>query len=163
MIALISITSGSVFAQSHPQQYYGAGGGEIDGYVIGANNQPYDWAAIYANNGQQTFEAFSGMSGFYEMRVPAATYNVTIKVPGYEALVTNTTVTNGSTSNMNFNLNSIDVSVSSGSSSVINFYLEQNQTPVPEFQPSLPLTLIAFILVAIFIFRRSRKTQNRFC
>jgi len=148
-----------VLAQPQPNQYYREDAGAISGYVLGISGQPVDWAAIYAVNGQNKYQTFSGMSGFYEVEVPAATYNLTVKVPGYKALVTNATVTNGSTTKMNFSVNSISVAVSSGSSSVINFYLEQNQTPVPEFQPSLPLTMITFILVAIFMIRRSRKMQ----
>ena len=141
------------------RQYYGAEGGEITGYVLGVSKQPVDWAAIYARSDQHTYQAFSGMSGFYEMRVPAATYNLTINVPGYEAYVTNATVSNASTTVMNFNLNSINVTVSAGSSSVINFYLQQNQTPVPEFQPSLSLSLITFTLAVIFLLRRSTRRK----
>ena len=150
-----------VLAQPQPNQYYGEDAGEISGYVLGVSGQPVDWAAIYAVNGQNKYQAFSGMSGFYAMEVPAAIYNLTIKVPGYEALVTNATVTNGSTTKMNFSVNSINVAVSSGSSSVINFYLEQTQTPVPEFQPGLSLTLIMVTFAAILLFRRSAQHKPR--
>jgi len=146
-IVFILVTSGSAVAQTQPRQYYGGDGGEIAGYVLGVNKEPVDWAAVYANNGQQRFQAFSGMSGYYEMRVPAATYNVTVDVPGYEVLLNNANVTKGSTTTMNFNLNTMQVAVSSGSSSVINFYLEQTQTPVPEFQPTMTL-LVAVLTIA---------------
>ena len=154
VITILFVTSGNVVAQSQPHQYYGEDGGQIEGYVLNANKQPVDWAAIYANSSQRTFQAFSGMSGFYEMRVPTGGYIVTVKVPGYDALVTNATVTKGSTTNMNFNLNSINVTVSSGSSSVINFYLQQNQTPVPEFQPNMTLLIAALALASTLLFKR---------
>jgi len=157
VLASLFVTSRSVVATSQPQQYYGGAGGQISGYVIGNNKQPVDWAAIYARSSNRTFEAFSGMSGFYEMRLPAATYNLTINVPGYEALVTNATVTKGSSTNMNFNLNSMDVTVSAGSSSVINFYLQQNQTPVPEFQPAITLLTAVLALTSTLILKRLKQ------
>jgi len=158
VLLMVFIGSSVVAAHPQPQQYYGKEGGVIDGYVLGVNKQPLDWADIYADNGQHRYLAVSGMGGFYEMRVPQSTYNITIDVPGYEALVpTQVTVTNGSTTKMNFNLNSISVSVSSGSSSVINFYLEQTQTPVPEFQPGLSLALIASMLAVLLLFKTRRK------
>ena len=155
VVCLLAMNHG-VSAQPQPDQYYGDNGGEISGYVASISG-PVDWAAITANNGQNKYEAFSGMSGFYEMRVPAAKYNVTVMVPGYEALVANATVINGSTTNVNFNLNSVTVVVSSGSSSVINFYLQQNQTPVPEFQPGLSIALITSMFAALALVRSSAR------
>ena len=159
LVIVLSLTNHGVSAQAQPNQYYGENGGEISGYVLSVSG-PVDWAAIYANNGQNRYEAFSGMSGFYEMRVPAAKYNVTVVVQGYEALASNATVLNGSTTNVNFNLNSVTVAVSGGSSSVINFYLQQNQTPVPEFQPSLSLALITSMFAALVVLRRSFRDRE---
>jgi hypothetical protein len=82
---------------------------------------------------------------------------VTVNVPGYEALVTNATVTQGSATNLNFYLNSMNVTVSEGSSSVINFYLQQTQTPVPEFQPAMTLLVLIIALTSTVIFRRLKK------
>jgi len=160
-IVLLLAMSQTVLAQPQPNQYYGKDSGEISGYVLGVSGQPVDWAAIYATNDQNKYEAFSGMSGFYALEVPAATYNLTVKVPGYEALVTNATVKSGSTTKMNFSVNTISVAVSGGSSSVINFYLQQNQTPVPEFQPGLSLTLVMSTLVMLLLIRRSAKSRQR--
>lgn len=158
ILTTVFITSGNVSARPQPQQYYGEGGGVINGYVLGVNKEPLDWASIYADNGQHKFLAVSGAGGFYEMRVPAALYNITIYAPGYEALIpAQVAVTNGSTTKVNFNLNSISVSVSSGSSSVINFYLEQTQTPVPEFPSGLLLALIASMLAVVLLTKSRRK------
>jgi hypothetical protein len=157
VITFLFLTNGSAVAASQPQQYYGGSGGEISGYVIGANHLPVDWAAIYARGAQRTFQAFSGISGFYEMRVPAGSYNLTVNVPGYEALVTNATVIQGSSTTVNFSLNSINVTVSEGSSSVINFYLQQSQTPVPEFQPATTLSVLMLTLTSTLILRRLKK------
>ena len=157
VVVAFLVMSGSLVAASQPQQYYGGAGGEISGYVIGDNKQVVDWAAIYARSAQRTYEAFSGISGFYEMRLPAATYNLTVNVPGYEALVTNTTVIQGAATTMNFNLNSMNVTVSDGSSSVINFYLQQNQTPVPEFQPAITLLVAVLALTSTLILKRFKQ------
>ncbi|MGD0424261.1 MAG: carboxypeptidase-like regulatory domain-containing protein [Candidatus Bathyarchaeia archaeon] len=157
IVVSILATNGIVLARPQPFQYYGGDGGEISGYVFSAGKQPFDWAAIYARSTQRTFQAFSGMSGFYEMRLPSGTYSVTVNVPGYEALVTNATVTQGSATNLNFYLNSMNVTVSEGSSSVINFYLQQTQTPVPEFQPAMTLLVLIIALTSTVIFRRLKK------
>lgn len=121
-----------VFALS-TQQYYGGPGGEITGMVIGVDGHPFDWATVYANNMQQRYEAFSGMSGVYQMRVPAATYNVTVKAQGYTA--------NGAT-----------INVTDNSSNTVNFYLEQ---AVPEFPPITAPLLMSLIVVLVFISRKA--------
>jgi len=127
-LALVLIGSSLVFAQS-TQQYYGGPGGEITGMVIGVNGHPFDWATIYASNSQKTFEAFSGMSGVYQMRVPAGTYNVTVSVQGYMA-------------------NSATVNVTNNSSNTVNFYL---QLPIPEFPLIIEPLLIAFTVALVSV------------
>jgi len=127
-LALVLIGSSLVFAQS-TQQYYGGPGGEITGMVIGVNGHPFDWATIYASNSQKTFEAFSGMSGVYQMRVPAGTYNVTVSVQGYMA-------------------NSATVNVTDNSSNTVNFYL---QLPIPEFPLIIEPLLIAFTVALVSV------------
>ena len=128
VLALVLIGSRFVFAQS-TQQYYGGPGGEITGMVIGVDGHPFDWATIYASNSQKTFEAFSGMSGVYQMRVPAGTYNVTVSVQGYMA-------------------NSATVNVTDNSSNTVNFYL---QLPIPEFPLIIEPLLIALTVVLVSI------------
>jgi uncharacterized membrane protein len=127
VLALVLVGSNLVFAQS-TQQYYGGPGGEIRGMVIGVDGHPFDWATIHASNNQQTFEAFSGMSGVYQMRVPAGTYNVAVSVQGYTA-------------------NSATVNVTDNSSNTVDFYLQQ---PVPEFPPTIGPLIIAFTVALVF-------------
>ncbi|MGD0689352.1 MAG: carboxypeptidase-like regulatory domain-containing protein [Candidatus Bathyarchaeia archaeon] len=135
LLALVLIGSRLVFAQS-TQQYYGGPGGEITGMVIGVDGHPFDWATVYASNSQQTFEAFSGMSGVYQMRVPAGTYNVRVSAHGYTA-------------------NSATVNLTDNSSNTINFYLQQ---AVPEFPPMIEPLLIAFTVALVFF--TFRKTHS---
>jgi len=155
-IVVLLVTMGSVLAQPQPYQYYGGDGGEISGYVVGASNQPVDWAPVYASSAHHTYLAFSGMSGFYELRVPAGTYNMTVKVEGYDALVTNATILESSLPPENDHLNSITVTVTDGSSTVVNFYLQQTQTQVPEFQESVIVVMIALV-TSTFVLRRLRQ------
>ena len=77
IIALALVEAGLVFASSAPE-YYGGTGGTISGIVVNPNGSVVDWAQVYARAGNQTFQAFSGFSGFYLMRVPAGTYNVSV-------------------------------------------------------------------------------------
>lgn len=137
VLALVLIGGRLVFAQS-TQQYYGGPGGEITGMVIGVDGHPFDWATIYASNSQQTFEAFSGMSGVYEMRVPLGTYNVTVSAHGYTA-------------------DSAALNVTENSSSTVNFYLQQ---VVPEFPPMIEPLLIAFTIALVsFIFKKAHSNS----
>lgn len=127
-------------ASSTPD-YYGGPGGTISGIVVSPSGHLVDWSQIYAKGENQTFEAFSGFSGFYLMRVPAGTYNVSVYDfynPGYWAPTANVTVTNDS-------------------STTINFYLQlQPPTPVPEFQPNLlAVVIILAIAAACAVTKRS--------
>lgn len=120
-----------VFASSAPD-YYGGTGGTISGIVVNPGGNVVDWAQIYARNGNQTFEAFSGFSGFYLMRVPVGTYNVSV----YDFY------------NPPYWAPSVTVNVTDGSWSVVNFYLQQ-QPPaaVPEFQPNV-LVFVSMLTIA---------------
>lgn len=134
VVVLLFLGSRLVFALS-AHQYYGGPGGEITGMVIGVDGHPFDWATVYASNGQQQYEAFSGMSGVYQMRVPAGTYSVTVKVQGYTA-------------------NSATVNVTENSSNTVNFYLEQ---AVPEFSPIMAPLLMTLTFVVVFLSRKASR------
>lgn len=120
-----------VFAASAPK-YFGGTGGTISGRVVSPSGGVVDWAQIHAKNGNQTFEAFSGFSGFYLMRVPAGTYNVSV----YDFY------------NPPYWAPSVNVTVTDGSSSTVNFYLQQQPpAPIPEFQPNV-LALVSMLAIA---------------
>lgn len=153
-IGVIMLNNQIILAQPNPAQYYGRTGGEITGYVIG-RNLPLDWAVIHATNTQHSYEAFSGMSGRYQMRVPVGIYNVTAYFPGYATSSAFVNVTENSSTTLTFRLDyRISVAVSAGSSSVINFYLEENQVPVPEMRPSFSLILLALTIAVAGILRK---------
>jgi len=129
-ISIVLASSNSAFGSYSPK-YYGVGG-TISGIVVSPGGNVVDWSQIHATAGNQTFEAFSGFSGFYLMRVPAGTYNVSVYDfynPGYWAPRVNVNVTNGS-------------------NTTVDFYLQpQAPSAVPEFQPNL-LALIIMVAIA---------------
>ena len=146
-IALMVLGSKTVLAQPQPSQYYGSGGGAIQGTVLGFNMwdqlEPVAWATVKANNGVHNFTAYSGGGGFYFMFVPTGMYNVTVIQAGYFAY-------------------SNAVSVSDGSTNTINFTLELSHVPVPEFQPNFTLMVMVLTLgAALVIRRRSLKRVKR--
>jgi hypothetical protein len=68
-IALMVLESKMVLAQPQPSQYYGSGGGMIQGTVLGFDMwdqlEPIAWATVTANNGIRSFVAYSSAGGFY--------------------------------------------------------------------------------------------------
>lgn len=145
IIALMLFGPKFAFAQSRTDQYYGGGGGAITGTVLGFDMfdqlQPIAWATVTANNGQYRLVAYSSGDGYYDMFVPAGNYNVTVVEPGYKP-------------------SSSAVSVSPGSASTINFDLEQSHVPVPEF-PSGMISVIAVVALsaALLAMRRTRRKR----
>ena len=145
IVALMLLGSKFAFAQSRSEQYYGGGGGAITGYVLGFDMfnqlQPIAWATVTANNGHYSLVAYSGSAGYYYMYVPTGNYNVTVVEPGYKPF-------------------SSAVSVSPGSTSAINFDLEQSHVPVPEF-PSGMISIIAVVALssALLAMRRIRRKR----
>jgi len=148
VIAVTSILAlmilGVKHAAAQPQLQPSQGGGLITGNVFGFNmwNQlePIAWASVTANNGVITLTSYSSGSGYYEMYVPSGVYNVTVIEPGY--------LTQASA-----------VSVSDGSTSSINFYLEQSHVPVPEFPSGilLSVTLIVTLSATLLALRRTKR------
>jgi hypothetical protein len=129
VVTVLFVGTTLVSARGHTDQTPSqGGGGYLKGYVYGFNMWDQfitiPWAPVKASNGQLSFVAYSGDGGVYEMFLPGGDYNVTVTTPGYTP-------------------QSIPVSVSDGSSSTINFYLYQSHVPVPEF----PLGTLSIIMV----------------
>lgn len=143
--AVALLSTGSVFAHTGPTQYFG-GGGYVSGQVLGFDyyNEliPIAWAKVVASNGVYTFRAASGGDGGYQLFLPVGYYNVTATEPGYVP-------------------HTMFVSVSDGSSSVINFYLEESRIPVPEFQPQMVPLVLVFALAATLAAKRATKRHER--
>lgn len=116
----------------------------IRGTVLGFNMydqlEPIAWASISASSAQRNFVAYTSAGGFYEMFVPVGTYNVTVIEPGYKAY-------------------SNTVSVSDGSTTSINFILEQSHVPIPEYPPNGALVVMVLALAAALVVRRRYATS----
>jgi hypothetical protein len=141
-LLLVLLSSKLVSARYLPQQ--NMQDTALQGYVLGSGStgsQPIDWALITLKNQQQSFEVFSGITGFYQIYLPGGTYNVTVNVPvdpSYLNYSTTVTIPNGTTTLMNFQL--------------------QQALPVPEIHPALTLALILSAVEAILL---TRKTHMR--
>jgi hypothetical protein len=140
LVAVLLI--GTRLVDAHQPQYYGGTGGTISGMIVGPGGNVLDWTQVNANNGNQTFEAFSGFSGFYLMRVPVGTYMVSVHDPynpQYWAPNANVTVTNGSSSTVDFDLQ------------------QSSPSTVAEFQPNLSVLAVIVALAATCIATRRLK------
>jgi len=144
-LAILLLGTKVVGAQLQLQQSYGEGGGMISGSVYGFNMydelEPIDWASVHAQNSQYSFVSYTGGGGYYEMYVPAGTYNVTVVQPGYLAY-------------------SNAVAVAPGSASTINFYLEQSHVPVPEFPTGIATGLMVLSLASVLVAVRRTKRKR---
>ena len=134
-------------AQPQAQQVFGAGGGEIVGSVYGFDMydqlQPISWASVYANNGRNTFVAYTDGGGYYDMFVPQGMYNLTVVEPGYVSYST-------------------AVAVSPGSASTINIDLEESHVPVPEFPSGTVSAVAVLALGAVLVAtRRNKRTKSK--
>ena len=137
-IALILIGNSLVAGQ-----YYGGPGGQISGFVYGLNGAGYDWAEINAINGYETYHAFSGMSGFYLMRVPSGVYNVTIYTPG-----------------LPLGAGSANVTVIEGSEITVDFHLQQQPIiATPEFQTNMS-TIVMVTVFALALGIAKKRLRN---
>jgi hypothetical protein len=82
----------------------------LQGYVLGSGSagiQPIDWALIRLKGTDQSFQVFSGITGFYQIYLPGGAYNVTVSVPvdpTYLNYSTSLTIPNDTTTQMNFQL-----------------------------------------------------------
>jgi hypothetical protein len=136
---------GARLAIAQPQLNPSVGGGQITGQVLGFTYDeqliPVEWASVTASNGPYRFVAYTGSGGYYDMVVPAGSYNVTVAPPGYKAY-------------------SNTVAVSDGSASTINFYLEQSHVPVPEFPTGMASTIAVVAITAALAVMKLRKRRK---
>jgi hypothetical protein len=115
--------------------------GSVYGFDMFDQLEPIAWATVSAFNGQNTFVAYTGGGGYYEMYVPQGNYNVTVVEPGYLSY-------------------SNAVSVSPGSASTINFYLEQSHIPVPEFPAGVVSAIVMLALSGVLVAVKRTKRKK---
>ena len=143
-LVVLLISSRIVSAHYLPQQ--NLQNTALQGYVLGSGSagiQPIDWALITLKNGQQSFEVFSGITGFYQIYLPSATYNITVNVPvdpSYLNYSTTLMIPNGTTTLMNFQLRQI--------------------LPVPEIHTPLTTVMVLSVVGATLLARKTRGKSN---
>ena len=123
-------------ASTETQTSYGAGG-RLHGFVYGFNVWdelvPVSWASITATqNGQIIDQAYSS-DGFYEMYLPGGDFEVSVESPGYFT-------------------EQRSILMGDGSDYALDFYLERNNQPIPEYpifavQIAAVLSLAATLLI----------------
>jgi len=120
------------------------GGGRIQGTVY-VRNYMGDYRQLGSANITVTGGSISvppqavfTAGGFYHVDVPPGNYVITANVPGYKP-------------------QSFTISVSDGSSTTVDFRLEESGVPIPEFQEysTLFITSISLLLVVILMRRRT--------
>ncbi len=125
-----------------------AQGGEIEGTVYVKNHMgdlnQVGWANITAKGGSVTITpsvVFNAGGGYYFF-LPSGSYMVTCSVPGCKS-------------------QSVPVSVTDGSTTPLNFYLTESGVPIPEFpQYAAPLVTALSLLLVIALTRKRVSLQK---
>jgi len=136
MITVLLILLSSRMASAHFLPEQNPQDTALQGYVLGSGSsgiQPIDWALIKLRNGEQSFEVFSGITGFYQIYLPGGTYNVTVDVPvdpSYLSYSTTLIIPNGTTTLINFQL--------------------QRVLPVPEINAPL-ISLVLLVTIGMIL------------
>jgi len=131
-------------AASVDQVSHGAGGrvhGNIYGFNVYDELITVSWASVTAMQNGQTIDKAYSSDGFYEMYLPSGTFDLVVEAQGYF------------TEEMN-------IYIGDGSDYALNFYMERNNQPIPEF-PIVVIQMISFLsLIATLLILR-KKTLSR--
>jgi hypothetical protein len=139
-IGIADATSGDNFAQG--------AGGRVHGLIYGFNVYdeliPVSWASVTAVRDGQTVDVAYSNDGFYEMYLPSGTFDLVVDSPGY---FTETKT----------------IIMGDGSDYALNFYMERNNQPIPEFATlavQIVVLLSLFTTILVVRKRRSIRTQT---
>jgi hypothetical protein len=145
LIALIVVFSFSMVAVSLNEVLAVGGAAGIGGKVYTRNYmgdyRETGWANITAQGQYGVFQAQFNQGGNYYMFVPPGSYLVTAQMPGYID-------------------QSYDVTVSEGGSVTLNFYMEQEGEPIPEFHEYATMLMTAISLLLVVFIMRKRNTAS---
>ena len=124
---------------------YGAGGmihGTIYGFNVWDELVTVSWASVTAmQNGQEIEKVYSN-DGFYEMYLPSGDFDIVVDAPGY---FTETK----------------SIFMGDGSVYALNFVMERNNQPIPEF-PTFAIQFLsasALFMVLVLVRKRHPKQQ----
>jgi hypothetical protein len=135
------VTIRAVNASRGGEVFNGAGG-RIHGMIYGFNVYdeliPISWASVTAIRDGQTVDKAYSSDGFYEMFVPSGDFELVVEAPGYFS-------------------ETKSLFVGDGSDYALDFYMERNNQPIPEF-PTLAVQVIAVVsLISTLLLIRKRK------
>ena len=139
---MINITT--VSASWKTEISYGAGG-RVHGHVYGFN--VYDelvtlsWATVAAVQDGETVETAYSFDGFYEMYLPSGTFDLVVEAPGYFS-------------------ETRSVFIGDGSDFAIDFFMERNNQPIPEF-PTLAIQAISMLSLLATLLLVRKKTRAK--
>ena len=131
---------------SMPDETSLGAGGRLHGIIYGFNVWDelvtISWASITAMQAGQTVEKVSSNDGFYEMYLPSGNFDIVIEAPGYFT-------------------EEKSIFMGDGSDYGLDFVMERNNQPIPEFTPFALQMIIALSLVATILAIRKRKSSQK--
>jgi len=145
MLCLLFASLSVVVALSQVPESRGAvGGGTVQGHVYGRNYmgdiRALTWANVTITNGTYTKSTSSEGDGYYKMYVPVGEYTLTASLVGY-------------------NTSSGFVVVINASMTTYDFYLEQSNTPIPEFSLyAAPVVSVLALWISLAVLRRRKRS-----
>jgi hypothetical protein len=114
--------------------------GVVNAFNMHGELRTASWVTVEAQRQEESYTMYT-WDGFYEMYLPAGTFELTFNEPGYTPQAENITFSEGASIN-------------------INLCLVQGETPIPEFSGQiLPLIIVIPVLLVIFIRRRSYRSS----
>ena len=111
--------------------------GQVAGFTWSDELRPVSWASITASGAGGTFESYT-WDGYYDMYLPAGSYDFTVAVDGMVAQSQAITVSTGA--------------LVTG----FSFYLERSNIPIPEF-PLAIIGLISALGASLYVLRRTKR------
>ena len=146
IVAACCLVRGSTANESSRNDMSIGAGGRIHGTISGFNVWdeliPIGWASVAAiQNGQEIEKVYSN-DGFYEMYLPSGDFDMVVNASGY---FTETK----------------SIFIGDGSDYALNFVMERNNQPIPEFPTHIAQFLFALAVVSVLVLiRKKRLLEN---
>jgi hypothetical protein len=143
-IVLGSAVSGVANASMQDETPLGAGGrlhGIIYGFNVWDELVTISWASVTAMQVGHIVERVSSNDGFYEMYLPSGEFDIVVEAPGYFT-------------------EEKSIFMGDGSDYGLDFVMERNNQPIPEFTPFALQMIVALSVVATILVVRKRKSSR---
>ena len=117
-------------------------GGRIHGMIYGFNVYdeliPISWASVTAIRDGQTVDKAYSNDGSYEMFVPSGDFQIVVEAPGFFS-------------------ETKTLFVGDGSDYALDFYMERNNQPIPEFSTVAVQVIAVLSLISTLLLIRKKK------